>query len=145
LYSENPPINALTETDYVEKKRTPDEIWVIRINPERINSIPDTPDKISDRQNELIGNISLNQELEDIKKINEMIEKGSFQVYIKGKKYKPIRMYIIPMSEQFQKGLDLTSKLDRCSYFINDLKADGFAQGKQFIDDQEVFRFPAQQ
>ncbi|HSO42173.1 MAG TPA: patatin-like phospholipase family protein, partial [Rhodospirillales bacterium] len=58
LYSQNPPIRDLLETPNKEHK--PDEIWVIRINPQEFR--PDAErlslEDIRDRENDLAGNLS---------------------------------------------------------------------------------------
>ncbi len=70
LYSQNPPVEQLLHPQSEEEK--PDEIWVIRINPqeidrkEKLTSLED----IRDRVNDIEGNISLNQELDHILTMN---------------------------------------------------------------------------
>ena len=63
LYSNNPPIREFFSgpAQYV-----PDEIWIVRINPQRWPYPPQTHAEIEDRQNELMGNLSLNKELDFI-------------------------------------------------------------------------------
>jgi len=68
LYSQNPPLGDLTDAN-------PDEIWVIQINPEEIDKEPTTTAKIQDRRNELGGNLSLNQEIRFVRKINDLVRK----------------------------------------------------------------------
>src|SRR5579884_1634736 len=55
LFSQNPPVRDLV--DY-----RPDELWVVQINPPTRTEVPTTADAITDRQNELAGNLSLEQE-----------------------------------------------------------------------------------
>ena len=52
LFSQNPPVRELVDT-------RPDEIWVIQINPTRLDAEPRSPVEIADRRNELAGNRSL--------------------------------------------------------------------------------------
>src|SRR3954471_14962646 len=61
LFSINPPIYALTQIS-----PCPDEIWVIQINPQRVERAPTRMRDIIDRRNELSGNVSLNKELDMI-------------------------------------------------------------------------------
>jgi NTE family protein len=64
LYSQNPPIRELLSG--VDKQYTPDEIWVLRINPQQCLHEPQSNAEIQDRKNELMGNLSLNKELDTI-------------------------------------------------------------------------------
>ena len=66
LYSQNPPVREfLAGTDEV-----PDELWIIRINPQEWPELPKTNAEIQDRQNELMGNLSLHKELDFILMVN---------------------------------------------------------------------------
>lgn len=69
LFSQNPPVRELVAGRPVEEK--PDEIWIIQINPERREQEPTSTVDIMDRRNELSGNLSLNQEIHFIEKIND--------------------------------------------------------------------------
>ena len=73
LYSQNPPVRNLL--DAATKQQKPDEIWVVRINPQEFNpaSLTIGLDDIRDRENDLAGNLSLNQELDHILTINRWI------------------------------------------------------------------------
>ena len=69
LYSQNPPVREfVTKADPHEDM--PDEIWVVRINPQQWPELPETMADIQDRQNELMGNLSLHQELDFILAVN---------------------------------------------------------------------------
>ncbi len=121
LFSQNPPVRDFV--DGVDVK--PDEIWVIQINPENRETLPESVKDIQDRRNELAGNLSLNQEIYFIKKVNEWIDKG----YFKGSKYKPIVVRCIKML----RDLDASSKLDRSPAFIEDMMAYGEKQAERFL------------
>jgi NTE family protein len=152
LFSDNPPINELIKDDYVGADNIPDEIWVIKINPTTCKEIPCAVDDIADRQNELEGNISLLQGLEQIEFLNSLLMKGAFKDDFLSQFMitKPIRIpnvfsedpdkaYHIPlikMSEDLAQSLNYESKLDRSPDFINLLIADGEAQGRQFLEDR---------
>lgn len=103
LFSVNPPISVLTNLD-----PRPDEIWLIQINPQRLEKVPDTARAISDRRNELSGNVSLNKELDMIETINGLVRDGR----ISDPSYRPIDVRIVGLEET---GLDLdsASKFDR--------------------------------
>jgi NTE family protein len=118
LFSQNPPIRDLPDAN-------PDEIWVIQINPERRKGEPKSVREILDRRNELAGNLSLNQEIFFIEKINELVNKG----FLTGSKYKFIKVRRIEML----RDLDYTSKLDRSPSFIQDLMAYGEEQAEDFL------------
>ena len=64
LFSQNPPVRELPDAD-------PEEIWVIRINPLARAREPTAIADIADRRNELSGNLSLEQELYFISKVNQ--------------------------------------------------------------------------
>jgi NTE family protein len=130
LFSQNPPIHDLPGIHgerFAEKN--PQEIWVIRINPQKINHEPTRVTDIEDRRNELAGNLSLTHEVGFIEKINELIAKG----IIGDGKYKPISIRTIGMSEGLLRDLDYLSKIDRKPEFLNRLIADGEEQGAAFL------------
>ena len=54
------------------RARAAQEIWVVRINPLASAQEPVTMPEIIDRRNELSGNLSLDQEIYFIEKINEL-------------------------------------------------------------------------
>ena len=75
LYSQNPPVRDLLDSPRKEEK--PDEIWVVRINPQELYKL--TPDMaledIRHRENDLAGNLSLNQELDHIMTVNRWLDR----------------------------------------------------------------------
>lgn len=119
LFSQNPPLRNLTEVK-------PDEIWIIRINPERVAREPRSVEAILDRRNELSGNLSLEQEKRFIRKINELLEEGT----LTDQTYKIIEIREIAL------GLDLdyASKLDRNPAFLRDLMALGYQEADRFVN-----------
>ena len=118
LFSQNPPVRDLPDAN-------PDEIWVVQINPERRENEPKSVHEILDRRNELAGNLSLNQEIFFIEKINELVYKG----LLIGSKYKYIKVRRIEML----RDLDYTSKLDRSPSFIQGMMAYGEEQADDFL------------
>src|SRR5215211_4478808 len=118
LFSQNPPIRELC----IPK---PDEIWVIQINPEVIESEPKTMPNIVDRRNELAGNISLYQEIFFIEKVNEWIEEG----YFPGTEQRIIKVRRISMLH----NLGYESKMNRDPAFIQEMIAYGEDQAEKFI------------
>jgi len=59
---------------------------VIQINPDERKKLPESIKDILDRRNELAGNISLNQEIDFIKKVNKWTK------YLPPEKYKPVKV-----------------------------------------------------
>ena len=134
LYSQNPPVrNFVTD---VEKGEVPDEIWVVRINPQRRDEAPVTVEDIFDRRNELAGNLSLNQELSFIQTVNKWIhtyrERGKGPCF--ADHHKEVRLYVITMSEGRSAPLKVPSKFDRSPTFIDALRAEGEKRAGQFLD-----------
>lgn len=127
LFSQNPPIHQFIEHRSRDEK--PDEIWVIRINPQTRDEEPRSVDAIEDRRNELAGNLSLNQEIGFIEKINEWLAEGVIQSSVK----KTIRLRYIEKSPEMSASLTYTSKMNRSQAFIETLFAHGEAQAEQFL------------
>lgn len=131
LFSQNPPIRELLDA-------RPDEVWVIQINPSRMAPRPWSPRPgdepasvvdVMDRRNALAGNISLNQELHYVEKINELVQElgegerpRDRRLRLKnGKEYRPVVLRRIEMSWP----LGAASKLDRNPAFIRRMMAYG--------------------
>ncbi len=126
LFSQNPPVKDLMS---VPGERTPDELWVIQINPQVRDGVPTSHAEIMNRRNELAGNISLNQELRFIERINEWIENGHFD----HPEYTMTTIRRIELS-----GYDSSTKLDRDPAFIAELLARGEEQAAEFLDDRHT-------
>jgi NTE family protein len=118
LYSQNPPVRDLA-------RRKPDEIWIIQVNPPARGAIPQTQEAIRDRRNELAGNLSLEQELFFIRKINQFVDQGCFH----NGEYKRITIKKAIM----ERDLPYASKLDRNPGFIRDMIAYGRSQAVQLF------------
>jgi NTE family protein len=73
LFAKNPPIQDFNVIDDIPD---PDEIWIIKINPQERERMPRSLDGILDRRNELSGNLSLNAEVQFIRQVNRWIEAG---------------------------------------------------------------------
>ena len=138
LFSQNPPVRELLDT-------RPDEVWVIQINPNSLAPRPKDPvpgDEptsvvdIIDRRNELSGNLSLNQELRYVEKMNELVEdlgkegpEGKRLRVRRGKVYKPVVVRQIEMS----RPLGAASKLDRSLSFIRKMMRYGERRADEFF------------
>jgi NTE family protein len=119
LFSQNPPIREFVTAFPVEDR--PDEIWVIRINPQQRSAPPRCPDEIEDRRNELAGNLSLNQELQFIQTVNGWCE--AFADF--GCRRKKIVIRTIKMRRSTAERLDLASKFDRSASLVERLRREG--------------------
>ena len=124
LFSQNPPVKDLLS---VPGERTPEELWVIQINPQVRSGTPTSTAEIATRRNELAGNISLNQELRFIERINEWIENGHFD----HPEYTTTTVRRIELT-----GYGQSTKLDRDPDFIEELMARGEEQAAAFLDDR---------
>ena len=138
LFSDNPPVQELIRARTVEGHRTPDEVWVIQINPTHCKKVPTTPGEITDRRNQMVGNISLMQNLEIIELVNILLRSGALKHEVLEKvgvfKRDPIDVRFIQMSEDLQDTLDYVSKLTRGPDHIGRLMADGEKQGRAFVE-----------
>jgi NTE family protein len=118
LFSQNPPVREVLDF-------RPDELWVVQINPPTRREVPTTVTAIEDRRNELSGNLSLEQELRFIEKVNEWLREG----LLAGGKYRPVTVSRIVLD----RDLDFASKFDRSPAFLRGLMAHGEATATQFL------------
>ena len=110
LFSQNPPIDDLLTVDAARK---PDELWVIQINPQERDGEPTSLEEIADRRNELAGNISLNQELRVIERVNEWVEEG----HLPESDFSRTEIRRIPMGRAYH----CSTKVDRDPSFLREL------------------------
>jgi NTE family protein len=115
LFSQNPPVRELPDA-------RPEEIWVVRINPRARATEPKSVGDIADRRNELAGNLSLEQELYVIRKVNEWADRL-------GDPYRRIEIREITLDLD----LGLPSKLDRRPAFLRRLFDAGREQADAFL------------
>jgi NTE family protein len=132
----------------------PEEIWLIKINPTTCERVPELPDDIVDRRNQLEGNISLFQQLRHLETLNDMLLQNAFQPeYLaqfdikapiripKSFPTDPDRPYHIPcidMPAELQNLLDFESKLDRSASNIDRLIAEGEKGARRFLEQREA-------
>jgi NTE family protein len=152
LYSQNPPVRDLLDARTKEEK--PDEIWVIRINPQefQLSSLNVSLEDIRDRENDLAGNLALNQELDHIMTINRWIAShGSDHPPLDNRKIVTVRT--IKMTSETAWGLRHSSKFDRSRLHFERLREEGDAiaerwlsdwraQGRSFPDYPDDARYP---
>ena len=124
LFSQNPPVRDLLEVE-------PDELWVIQINPQAAEREPRTLTEISDRRNELSGNLSLYQELGFIEAVDRLLADGRLRPDVG---YKQVTVRVIEMPRQaLSRQLGPASKLNRDPAFLRRLMVSGAAQADRFL------------
>lgn len=129
LYSQNPPVREfIARVD--KKQQAPDEMWIVRINPQQCAELPKSNVDIQDRQNELMGNLSLNKELDFILKVNEWIERYGGE-FAKDRKFVTVRT--IKMTRQTASDLKVLSKYDRSRDFMDRLRMEGHAVARDWL------------
>lgn len=125
LFSQNPPVRDFVSIP-ANAADKPDEIWVVRINPERDVHEPRTVVEIATRRNSLSGNLSLNQELDFIRKVNEWVAQGVLPA---------ARFKIVAIREiSLDLSLDSISKWDRSPALLRRLITHGEERAEQIID-----------
>jgi NTE family protein len=132
LYSQNPPVRDLL--DAPTKQEKPDEIWVVRINPQEFRpaSLTVGLEDIRDRENDLAGNLSLNQELDNILTINRWLaEHGDRHPPLNHRKRVEVRT--IKMTRETAWGLRCTSKFDRSAGHYARLREEGEAVAAEWL------------
>jgi NTE family protein len=149
LFSDNPPLDDLINPATVGDGNVPQEVWLIKINPTRRESVPIHSDDILDRRNQLEGNLSLKQNLKYIEMLNDLMLAGAFKdefldrlnfrqpVRIpKAFAEEPDKPYHIPfieMSDELQRAIDYEGKLDRSERAVQTLMADGRMRAEEFL------------
>lgn len=127
LYSQNPPIREFV----AGTKDVPDEIWIIRINPQQWPEVPVTNADIQDRQNELMGNLSLNKELDFILTVNEWCNAYKKEKF--GNEHKPITIRTIKMKKETADSLRFSSKFNRSGAFLDKLRTEGRDVAREWL------------
>jgi NTE family protein len=121
LFSQNPPID-----DLIDKQI--DELWIIQINSSTCAGVPMETHEILDRRNALSGNLSMEQELSFIDRLNEAVASGK----IDKTRYRPIRVARIALDRE----LGYQSKLDRDPEFLEGLREYGKTKARWFLKDR---------
>jgi NTE family protein len=124
LFSQNPPIREFLPESPAETK--PDEIWIIRIDPKVNRSEPKSIQEIDIRRNLLSGNLSLNQEIDFINKVNSWVRKG----FLPSEQFKKI---CIRDDLSLDIALDESSKINRSPTHIKFLIKLGEEHAAQFL------------
>ncbi len=132
LFSQNPPVRDLFDAPEADAK--PDEIWVVRINPQEQYGYASSMslEEIKDRENALAGNLALNQELDHILSVNRWIERY-------GRNHPPldnckiVTVRTIKMTRATAWGMKYTSKLDRSPDHLNRLCDEGKTVAREWL------------
>jgi NTE family protein len=122
LFSQNPPIDDLMTVD---AGRKPEELWVIQINAQERDGEPTSVEEIADRRNELSGNISLNQELRVIERVNDWIDAG----HLPESDFSRTTVRRIPMADTYH----CSTKVDRSPSFLAELMDMGEERAAAFL------------
>ncbi|WP_251343595.1 patatin-like phospholipase family protein [Haloplanus halophilus] len=122
LFSQNPPVDDLLTVD---AGRKPEELWVIQINPQERAGEPTSVEEIADRRNELAGNLSLNQELRVVERVNDWIEEG----HLPESDFQRTEIRRIEMDRTYTAA----TKVDRTPGFIDELMALGERRAAEFV------------
>jgi NTE family protein len=137
IFASNPPVAGFLRKALMGDDMLPEEIWVIQVNPVKLDAVPETASDISDRRNQLAGNLSLHHELQLIAMVNLLLQEGAltdtFRARFGLETTQSITVRFLRMSEDLQKTLDYPSKLSRQPRHIETLIADGEAQANAFL------------
>lgn len=135
LFATNPPIRDLID-EFPRPPRgepiPPKEIWVVQVNPQHRTEEPRSMRDISDRRNELAGNLSLAQELYVIQKINELLHDFDSLA----SRYDHITLRVVEMDLP---DLDYPSKLNRSSAHIERLLRHGADRAGLFFERESLW------
>jgi NTE family protein len=123
LFSQNPPIDDLID-------RQIDDLWIIQINSSTCPGIPTETHEILDRRNALSGNLSMEQELGFIERLNRGLATGK----IDNTKYRPMQVSRLALDRE----LGYRSKLDRRHEFLEELREYGNTKARRFLREREA-------
>jgi NTE family protein len=110
LLSQNPPVRQLAWSG-------PEEIWVVQIYPRTRERTPRDPIEVRRRRSELAANLSLEQEVWFVTRINQLIESGA----LRDPDHRPITIRRIELTEAAARA----SRLDRRPSLLRELMAAG--------------------
>jgi NTE family protein len=129
LYSQNPPVREFFAG--VDKEEVPDELWIVRINPQQWPEAPTSNAEVMDRENELMGNLSLHKELDFILTVNEWRKShgGKF-----ADDYKHVTVRTIKMKKETADELRYSSKFNRDRKFMDRLRDEGREVARGWLD-----------
>jgi NTE family protein len=147
IFASNPPVVGFLQRTLMGSSRRPQEIWILQVNRAHNDTVPETPSDISDRRNNLAGNLSLQHELQMIEVVNVLLQEHSLTDEVRARfgfdAAEPITVRFVRMSQELQEGLDYPSKLSRQPKHIERLLADGERQADIFLDELGGFERPS--
>jgi NTE family protein len=125
--------------DRSAKDEKPDEIWVVRINPQEIDRQRELTslEDIRDRENDLAGNLSLNQELDHILTMNHWLAESGGAHPVFGSR-KTVVVRTIKMRRETAWGLRLASKFHRSQEHMKRLHDEGREVAEQWLSQWRV-------
>ena len=121
-YTGNPALYPLF------RSHLPDDILIVNINPLLRDAVPQTPQEIQNRINEISFNSSLLRELRAIKFVKRLIEDGTMQ---RGN-MKDVLVHMVA-DDDLMNTLTVTSKLTPTPYLLHSLKEAGRAACDSFL------------
>ena len=146
IFASNPPVISFLRAPLMGKGKVPDEIWIIQVNRTKREGIPEAPSEISDRRNDLAGNLSLQHELEVIDMVNLLLQEGALTPGFRARfgldTTERITVRFIRMSQELQETLDYPSKMSRLPAHIDRLIADGELQAAAFLSEMDGVNLP---
>jgi NTE family protein len=146
IFASNPPVISFLRAALMGKGKIPDEIWIIQVNRTKREGVPEAPSEISDRRNDLAGNLSLQHELEVIDMVNMLLKEGAltpgFRASFGLDTTERITVRFIRMSQELQETLDYPSKMSRLPAHIDRLIADGEARATAFLAEMDGVGLP---
>lgn len=149
LFSDNPPVSELIQAAFVGAHNVPGEIWVVKVNPTRVDRLPQGFDAIGDRRAEIVGNLSLFQQLDALRIVNHLVMTGALRNdFLRDYEVagpvripqafddEPVQPYHLPFIEpspELVAEIDYEGKLDRRREHVERLMADGQRQATAFL------------
>ena len=136
LYSQNPPVREFFDPPVDGPSpgapHVPHELWIIRINPQQWPEVPSSNKDIQDRQNELMGNLSLNKDLDFIMTVNAWSERYKDQQF--ADEHKLVTVRTIKMEKKTADELSYSSKFNRSHAFMDELRKEGRKVARVWLD-----------
>lgn len=121
-YTGNPALYPLY------RSHLPDDILIVNINPMLRDKVPQTPQEIHNRINEISFNTSLLRELRAIRFVKRLISEGS----VKPGAMKDVLVHMVG-DDALMNTLSVTSKLTPTPYLLHSLKEAGRAACEMFL------------
>jgi len=146
IFASNPPVISFLRGPLMGKGKVPDEIWIIQVNRTQRAGVPEAASEISDRRNDLAGNLSLQHELQVIDMVNMLLQEGALTPAFRARfgfdTTERITVRFIRMSQGLQETLDYPSKMSRLPAHIDRLIADGELQATAFLAQLDGIELP---